>query len=858
MRKSLAASGVCVGLGASLAVLGTGGLAQAQDPASVTWYLTANTNVSATLGNAAGQPEQFSFSESDSSCNLVVRDYAATGGGQRVHLGVTNWPYETSENPGRYLQFAVSATPGKMFHISSLTLELGGAGTGAMNANCYWSTDSTFGERTKLNTTTQLPKDAWLDPPPVYALSVDIMYDVTFFVRIYPWYNSTNASTSKYILLRNIVISGVTGSGGMFIPQITTLTVSHVTSTSATCGGNVTWDGGATVTARGVCWNSTGSPTLSDPHTSDGPGSGSFSSALNGLIDGGQYHVRAYATNSVGTAYGQEVVFVAVDPPPPLLAFPGAEGWGKYTLGGRGGAVIEVTNLNDSGEGSLRAAIQAAGPRTVVFRVSGTILLNSNLTISNPSITIAGQTAPGDGICLRRYPLNVAADQVIIRYLRMRLGDESGEESDAFGGRWVSNLIIDHCSASWSVDETVSFYWCDNTTVQWCLISESLYNSNHPKGAHGYGGIWGGPDATYHHNLFAHHSSRNPRFASGVGVTDYRNNVIYNWGFNSAYGGEDTSDGSPVSFSNVNMVANYYRSGPATSSGRIRYRIVNPSTHAADITDSTKYGRWFVAGNVVDGYPNVSEDNWTLGVQPQSDVVKDAIRADTPFDHIPILEQSAGDAYLSVLDGAGATRPVRDTVDRRIVREVAASTATFTGATYPVDHPGVIAPCGIIDSQNDVGGWPVLNSLPAPADTDHDGMPDAWEIAHGLEPNNPDDRNGIGEGGYTNLENYLNSPDLLTAVAEESVRPTDLTLANYPNPFNPTTRIEFTVDKHGPASLQVYNVLGQLVADVFRGVAEKGKRHSVQFDARQLSSGMYFAVLEANGRRLTQQLILMK
>ena len=219
-------------------------------------------------------------------------------------------------------------------------------------------------------------------------------------------------------------------------------------------------------------------------------------------------------------------------------AFPGAEGWGKYTLGGKGGQVIEVTNLNDSGPGSLRTAVSASGPRTVVFRVSGTIELKSNLSISRPFITIAGQTAPGDGICIKKYPIVINADQVIIRYLRLRLGDESGADDDALSGQFHKHIMIDHVSASWSVDETLSIYHCDSVTVQWCLISESMYNSNHEKGHHGYGGIWGGPHGSFHHNLFAHHSSRNPRFASGCGNTDYRNNVIYNWGFQSVYGAE--------------------------------------------------------------------------------------------------------------------------------------------------------------------------------------------------------------------------------------------------------------------------------------------------------------------------------
>ena len=221
-----------------------------------------------------------------------------------------------------------------------------------------------------------------------------------------------------------------------------------------------------------------------------------------------------------------------------VLAFPTAEGYGKYTVGGRGGAVYEVTNLNDSGEGSLRAAVEAEGPRTVIFRVSGTIDLKKPLRIRNPYITIAGQTAPGDGICIKRYPLSIDADEVIIRYIRVRLGDETGADTDAVSSRRHKNIILDHVSASWSIDEAMSIYICENVTIQWCMITESLFDSNHVKGVHGFGGIWGSNYSTYHHNLIAHHSSRNPRWASGGGYNDYRNNVIYNWGYNSSYGGE--------------------------------------------------------------------------------------------------------------------------------------------------------------------------------------------------------------------------------------------------------------------------------------------------------------------------------
>ena len=428
------------------------------------------------------------------------------------------------------------------------------------------------------------------------------------------------------------------------------------------------------------------------------------------------------------------------------LAFPTAEGYGKYTVGGRGGKVYEVTNLNDSGEGSLRAAVEAKGPRTVVFRVSGNIDLKSDLRINNPNITIAGQTAPGDGICIKRYPLMISADEVIIRYIRARFGDESGQDSDAISARYVKNLILDHVSASWSVDETMSIYHCENITVQWCLITESMFNSNHSKDTHGFGGIWGSNYSTYHHNLIAHHSSRNPRFASGCGNTDYRNNVLYNWGYRSCYGAEAQQKGKEkLNFSTINMVANYYKPGPATAPDK-KAEFADPSSRG-----NNDKGRWYVAGNFMEGSPSVTVDNWS-GVRGSS-----YIKLDQPWDAMPINQQTAEEAYKSVLNNAGATLPKRDVVDARIIEEARNGTATYEGVyktKKAVADKSKIT--GIIDSQKDVGGWPELNSTTAPTDTDHDGMPDEWESMNGLDPNNAADRNNVAADGYTNMETYLN------------------------------------------------------------------------------------------------------
>lgn len=445
---------------------------------------------------------------------------------------------------------------------------------------------------------------------------------------------------------------------------------------------------------------------------------------------------------------------------PRVPAFPGAEGHGSMTRGGRGGPAIAVTNLDDSGPGSLRAAIEAEGPRIIVFRVSGTIILESPLKISNPFVTIAGQTAPGDGVAVRKHPIQIDADEVVIRYLRVRLGDESDDDDDAISSRYRKNIILDHLSASWSIDEAVSLYHGENVTVQWSLISESLYESNHVKGHHGFGGIWGSNYSTYHHNLLAHHSSRNPRFASGCGYTDHRNNVVFNWGINSAYGGEKKQQGNPK-FSQciVNMVGNYYKPGPATIAGEVSRRIANPSSR----DEADDFGRWFIAGNFMHGSPAVSQENWKGGVQPQhGNAHVSVLKLDEPWPAMPIHEQSAEEAYRDVLRDAGASLPKRDVVDRRIVEETRRGDATYGGTGYKKAHPEIDAskPSGIIDSPEDVGGWPELVGLPPPADSDGDGMPDAWEEQFGLDPRAAADPTlDSDRDGYTDVEEYLNGTD---------------------------------------------------------------------------------------------------
>lgn len=426
-----------------------------------------------------------------------------------------------------------------------------------------------------------------------------------------------------------------------------------------------------------------------------------------------------------------------------VLAFPGAEGFGKYTSGGRGGIVTEVTNLDDNGPGSLRYAIDIDAPRTIVFKVSGIIELDSILYIRYGNLTLAGQSAPGDGICIKNYTVRIEADNVIIRHMRFRPGDIKKTEVDGLTGIGQKDIIIDHCSMSWATDENASFYDNENFTMQWCIISEALNDSYHYKGEHGYGGIWGGKGATFHHNLLAHNKSRNPRFCGSRyhdvpedEIVDYRNNVICNWSGNSAYGGEG---------GNQNMVANYYKPGVATK-GKLRYRIVQVSFNFYNMNinlDTILMGKWYIEDNFVEGYPKITQSNWDDGVQGISKEQKAEARLTRPVQYIPINEQSAVEAYNEVLLHAGASLPKRDKVDKRVIQEVKTGKPTFDN--------------GIIDSQTEVGGWPQYNTSPQSMDTDHDGMPDDWERSNGLNPSDPEDRNGdLDNDGYTNLEEYLN------------------------------------------------------------------------------------------------------
>ena len=453
-----------------------------------------------------------------------------------------------------------------------------------------------------------------------------------------------------------------------------------------------------------------------------------------------------------------------------LPAFPGAEGFGRYATGGRGGRVLHVTTLEDTGrEGSLRWAIEQKGPRTIVFDVAGTIFLKRGLRINNGDLTIAGQSAPGDGICIADYPFQVEASNVIVRYLRFRLGNRHVDrhEGDGLGGCDHKDVIIDHCSVSWSVDECLSIYGNRNSTVQWCIVGPSLVNAGHHKGPHGYGGNWGGSGASYHHNLVVHNTSRTPRLGPRHSTQtdermDMRNNVIYNWGGNGCYGGEGM---------NVNIVNNYYKPGPATDkrNATIQRRIAGIGIRTSEYTDHNSanpnewdkmwhvWGKFYVDGNVNSKHSEVTRDNWAYGIYNQLDrssgdstftpATRDTMHLSMPISFAAVTTHSAEDAYDMVLKYAGCSLR-RDAYDNTLVSDARTGSATYTGKGCDP---------GFVNTQDDCGGWPALNPGKPLTDSDNDGMPDDWEKANGCNPADPADAAMTAANGYTNIENYLNS-----------------------------------------------------------------------------------------------------
>jgi hypothetical protein len=462
-----------------------------------------------------------------------------------------------------------------------------------------------------------------------------------------------------------------------------------------------------------------------------------------------------------------------------IPAFPGAEGGGMYSFGGRGGRVIVVTNLNDDGPGSFRVACEAAGPRIVIFNVAGIIRLTDRIRVRAPYITIAGNTAPGDGVCIAGNTVELETHDIVIRHMRFRRGAmDAADRNDAFGGNPVGNLMIDHVSASWGLDENMSMYRhmyrppgggpelklpTVNVTIQHSIFSEAL-NTYH----HAFGSTIGGLNSTFHRNLWANNTGRNPSVGM-YGDFTFVNNVLFNYRHRTIDGGDQRSF--------FNIINNYLKPGPGTPDSPVRFRLLKPESERSK-TVIDNFGRAHVSGNVVEGNPSVSRDNWDGGVQPEvrslnrADVLA-KIKAETPFAHAPLTITTAEAAFSYVLAHAGATLPVRDAVDQRVTAMVRdgkvgqaeatpEDSARASAAGYAekwVKELEVGVRVGFITNPAQVGGYPNYTGKPY-ADTDGDGLPDSWETAHGLNAKDASDAVGDLNGdGYTNIEDFINGLD---------------------------------------------------------------------------------------------------
>jgi len=456
-----------------------------------------------------------------------------------------------------------------------------------------------------------------------------------------------------------------------------------------------------------------------------------------------------------------------------IPSFPGAMGGGAYTFGGRGGKVITVTNLNDRGPGSLRDACEQGGARIVVFNVSGIIRIKTPIIVRAPYITIAGQTAPGDGVCLAGESFWVNTHDVIVRHMRFRRGETwVGRRDDSFGGNPVGNIMIDHCSCTYGLDENISFYrhmfspgkgYNDlklptvNVTIQNTISAKALDTYNHA-----FGSTLGGENCSFMRNLWASNAGRNPSIGWN-GVFNFANNVIYNWVHRSVDGGDYTAL--------YNIINNYYKPGPLTPKDTpVGHRFVKPEAGRSKLGYYV-FGRVYCNGNVMEGNETVTKDNWAGGVQVEEQPNTDGYTADMkwnepfPMPSFPIM--SAKEAYNFVMENVGATIPKRDIVDQRIIEEVKTGKAYYKEGLDPESFyqfkyrrlPKDSYKKGIITDLKQVGGYPEYKGK-AYKDSDNDGMPDAWEKANGLNPNDPSDANKDCTGdGYTNIEKYINGID---------------------------------------------------------------------------------------------------
>jgi len=528
------------------------------------------------------------------------------------------------------------------------------------------------------------------------------------------------------------------------------------------------------------------------------------------------------------------IVFTAAILQAQQPAFPTAEGSGRYSTGGRGGDVYEVTNLTNSGPGSIVDAV-SQGNRTIVFRLSGTIELGDVILRPKSSTTIAGQTAPGDGICIKGRIRISSVTNVIIRYIRVRVdagaANSSGDAIDIESG---INIIIDHVSASYARDEVIS---CqpnsDSVTVQWCIMSEALTFEEHSYGSLIRGDY--GDQKSYHHNLYAHNNGRMPRPGNYTDTSsdpdglyfDFRNNVVYNWrGSRPGYNADTNTT------SRYNLIGNVYITGPES--------VVNNRIFQESCPDV--YG--YFADNSYNGV--VPQDPWSMvffsgftGTQITDYKARSYL---VPMESVTTT--SPAQAQIDVLTSAGASIPQRDTIDTRIVNDVLNGTGHSIATT----------------AEQPEGGWPVLNSLPPPTDDDHDGMPNEWELAHNLNPNDPADRNNIGVNGYTQLEVYLNTltGEIVTHIDDvASSLPREYLLGqNYPNPFNPSTTITYNIGIRSHVILSVFDIMGREVAVLVNEIKESGP-HSVRWDASNAASGVYLYQLKAGDFIETKKMILL-
>lgn len=488
-----------------------------------------------------------------------------------------------------------------------------------------------------------------------------------------------------------------------------------------------------------------------------------------------------------------------------IPAFPGAEGGGMFSFGGRGGKVITVTSLADHGPGTLREACETGGARIIVFNVSGIIRLERPIIVRAPYVTIAGQTAPGDGICLAGESFWINTHDVVIRHMRFRRGETwVGRRDDAIGGNPVGNIMIDHVSASWGLDENMSIYrhmWNDGTgkpdlklptvniTIQNSIFSEALDTWNHS-----FGSTLGGENCSFIRNLWANNTGRNPSIG-WTGTFNFINNVIFNWMHRSVDGGDYTAK--------YNIINNYYKPGPATDVNKpVGYRILKPESGRSTLKQRV-YGKAYVHGNIVEGNEKVTENNWAGGIQLEDTpdpnnryaetLLSDSLGAyhdmvywHRPFDMPYLSIMPATEAFDYVLQNAGATLPRRDPVDQRIARVVKSGVIEFAKNISLDDIPQFehrrqaadSYKIGIITDISQVGGYPEYKGEPY-SDADRDGMPDNWEKRYGLNPNDAADANGDLNGdGYTNIEKYINGIDPLTRINWQDLKNNYDTLAD--------------------------------------------------------------------------------